>query len=67
LEGKCPNSDIENLELEHRGVSKSHRVITRNCTAFDPPIDAAASMGFCTALVPRRGRPFFNYSGFRVT
>src|SRR5450756_342605 len=27
---RCPNSDIENLESNHRRVSKSHRVITRS-------------------------------------
>jgi hypothetical protein len=27
-------------------------VITRNCTAFDPPIDAAASTGVCRAGPP---------------
>jgi hypothetical protein len=46
------NSDIENLELEHRRVSISHQVITRNCDAFDPPIDAAASIGVCRAGPP---------------
>src|SRR6202011_2345604 len=38
---RCTNSDIENLELEHRHVSKSHRMLTRRCAAFDPPIDAS--------------------------
>jgi hypothetical protein len=46
------NSDIENLELEHRRVSISHQVIKRNCHAFDPPIDAAASIGVCRAGPP---------------
>src|SRR5215212_2404552 len=36
-----PNSDIENLELEHWRVSKLHRMITRSCIALDPPIDAS--------------------------
>src|ERR1700704_2825610 len=56
----CPNSDIENLESRHRQVSKSHRVLTRKCKAFDPPIGAS---GLDRGLVPRwsplRGRTFF--------
>src|SRR5206468_585767 len=30
----CSNSDIENQELEHRRVSKSHRMIKRNCISL---------------------------------
>ena len=48
-----PNSDIKNLELEHGHVSLSLQVLTKNCDAFDPPIDAAASIGVGTALVPQ--------------
>src|SRR6266702_1497391 len=57
--GACLNSDIENLESGHWRVSLSHRVITRNCCAFDPPIGAG---GLDWGLVPRwspfRGRTF---------
>ena len=57
---RCPNSDIENLELEHRRVSKSHRVITRNCIAFDPPIDASGLDGVWYRAGPPSRPPLFD-------
>jgi hypothetical protein len=56
---RCPNSDIENLELGHRQVSNSHRMLTRKCEAFDPPIDASGlDWGFVPRWSPFRGRTF---------
>src|ERR1700730_193138 len=51
---RCPNSDIENLELEHRLVSISRPTLTGLCQACNPPIGARGlDWGFCPALVPR--------------
>jgi hypothetical protein len=55
-----PISDIKNLELEHGRVSISLQVFTRNCGAFDPPIDAGGlDWGWYRAGPPGRGRTLY--------
>src|SRR3954447_14963278 len=59
LVSRCPNSDMQNLELEHRRVSKSHRMITRSCIALDPPIDASGLDGVLYRAGPPSRPPRF--------
>ena len=58
---KIWNQDTENLESRHRRVSISHQVITRNCSAFDPPIDASGLDRGLPRWSPGRGCTFSSF------